>query len=438
MEERFNALVADIRLKGSEGYLASFSGESSDFVRYTRAAVRQAGAVEQRYLTLELFAGRRHAAQTIALTGQAEDTDRLNTAVAGLRDVLADQPEDTLFLINTQPQSTRRVLPSNLAEPGEMVDAVLAAGAGHDLVGFSASGPIHRGFASSCGQRNWDTVSAFAIDLSFCLQADKAVKMTHAGTVWDALAFAHKADAAKARLKVLARPAKTVAPGGYRVYVEPAAVEEIMSMLGWGGFSLAEHRTGTTPLIKMVDQGLTLSPMVTLRENTKDGLAPGFQGKGFVKPDTVTLIDRGVYKECMTSPRSAVEFSAQQNGADENAEMPLSLDMQAGDLQDADVLETLGTGIYVGNLWYLNYSDRNACRLTGMTRFATFWVENGEIVAPLNVMRFDDTVYRMLGSNLVALTADRDLRLSTNTYEARSTQSMHLPGAVIDDLRMTL
>jgi predicted Zn-dependent protease len=319
-----------------------------------------------------------------------------------------------------------------------MVDAVLAAGAGHDLVGFSASGPIHRGFANSFGQRNWDTVSAFNIDLSFYLQADKAVKMTHAGTRWDAAAFAAKANEAKARLKVLARSAKTVTPGGYRVFLAPAAMEEIMSMLSWGGFSLAEHRTATTPLIKMVEQGVTLNPLVTITENTKDGLAPGFQSEGFVKPATVTLIDKGVYKDCMTSPRSAAEFDAAQNGADENYEVPLSLDMQAGALPDAEVLKTLGTGIYVGNLWYLNYSDRNACRLTGMTRFATFWVENGEITAPLNVMRFDDTVYRMLGANLIGLTAERDLRLSTSTYEARSTHSMHLPGAVIEDLWMTL
>ena len=98
----------------------------------------------------------------------------------------------------------------------------------------------------------------------------------------------------------------------------------------------------------------------------------------------------------------------------------------------------LGTGVYIGNLWYLNYSDRNTCRLTGMTRFATFWVENGEIVAPLNVMRFDDTVYRMLGDNLAALTAERDLLMSTDTYEARSTRSMRLPGAIVEDFRMTL
>ena len=56
----------------------------------------------------------------------------------------------------------------------------------------------------------------------------------------------------------------------------------------------------------------------------------------------------------------------------------------------------------------------------------------------MNVMRFDDTVYRMLGDNLVALTAACEPRLSTDTYGARSRRSMTLPGAIIDDFRFTL
>ena len=43
----------------------------------------------------------------------------------------------------------------------------------------------------------------------------------------------------------------------------------------------------------------------------------------------------------------------------------------------------LGRGVYIANLWYLNWSDRTACRMTGMTRFATFWVQDGEVQAPL-------------------------------------------------------
>jgi len=76
--------------------------------------------------------------------------------------------------------------------------------------------------------------------------------------------------------------------------------------------------------------------------------------------------------------------------------------------------------------------------MTGMTRFATFWVENGEIVAPLNVMRFDDTIHRMLGSELEALTVERDLLLSASTYYNRSTGSSRLPGVLLKDFAFTL
>ena len=104
----------------------------------------------------------------------------------------------------------------------------------------------------------------------------------------------------------------------------------------------------------------------------------------------------------------------------------------------AEVLKVLDTGVWIGNLWYLNYSDRAAGRMTGMTRFATFWVENGEIVAPVNVMRFDDTIHRMLGSELEALTSEKDLLLSASSYYNRSTASSNLPGALLNDFAFTL
>jgi predicted Zn-dependent protease len=94
--------------------------------------------------------------------------------------------------------------------------------------------------------------------------------------------------------------------------------------------------------------------------------------------------------------------------------------------------------VLINNLWYLNFSDRTKCQVTGMTRFATFWVEKGEIVAPINVMRFDDSVYRIFGSELEALTKDRNFILDQSTYEERSTQSAHLPGALLSEIEFTL
>ncbi|ETN86425.1 hypothetical protein NECAME_16327 [Necator americanus] len=112
--------------------------------------------------------------------------------------------------------------------------------------------------------------------------------------------------------------------------------------------------------------------------------------------------------------------------------------MPGGDLADADVLAALGTGLYVGNLWYVNFSDRMSCRLTGMTRFATFWVEEGRVVAPVDAMRFDDSLYGLLGERLERLGAQPELRLSEDTWGQRATGGMQLPGVLVKSFELTL
>ena len=107
-------------------------------------------------------------------------------------------------------------------------------------------------------------------------------------------------------------------------------------------------------------------------------------------------------------------------------------------LDPDEILRRGLTGLAVGNLHYLNYSDRPACRITGMTRFATFWVENGKVVAPVDVLRFDDTVYRILGANLEALTRETEFILDAGTYQSRQLASVRLPGALVSELSFTL
>ena len=109
-----------------------------------------------------------------------------------------------------------------------------------------------------------------------------------------------------------------------------------------------------------------------------------------------------------------------------------------GTVATSTVSEALDTGLFVGNLWYTNFSDRMACRTTGMTRFATFWVEDGEIVAPVSVLRFDDTAYNLLGDQLEGLTDETEVLLDTSTYIERSTMSSQLPGALVGAMRFVL
>jgi len=156
-----------------------------------------------------------------------------------------------------------------------------------------------------------------------------------------------------------------------------------------------------------------------------------------VRPQRVALVENGELVGSLVSPRTAREFALEANGAN-GAESPEALSIGGGTVATHDALATLDTGLAVGNLWYLNYSDRPACRMTGMTRFATFWVEGGKVVAPVDVLRFDDTLFRMLGDNLEALTTERELLLSSSTYGSRMLTSATLPGALMSELNFTL
>ena len=89
-------------------------------------------------------------------------------------------------------------------------------------------------------------------------------------------------------------------------------------------------------------------------------MRPRFQDEGFRQTRSpLTLIASGRYIDCLASPRSAQEFEPQHNGADAD-ESPMSLDMAAGDWPIRMRSPRLVTELLIGNLWYLNYSDRNA------------------------------------------------------------------------------
>jgi len=440
METYFNDVAAllDRSLSPGEIHICRFDAEVSDFVRMNRGKVRQPGTVSQCYLSLRLIHGKRHAERSLTVSGDlAHDRADIGEALVALRGAIADLPDDPHLDYATDVCSTRTVRTSNLPHSEQIIASVLDAAQGLDLVGIYAAGPVYRGFANSLGQRNWHEVSSFNLQWSLYHRADKAVKTSYGGFEWSAEAFGTKMLDARERLALLANPSHSLEPGRYRAYLAPSAMEELAGLLCWGGFSGRALATRQSCLFRMHAGEATLAPAIAFAENIADGIAPAFQDEGFARPERVPLLAGGRLVGSLVSPRTAKEFALATNGANAG-ETPEALDMAAGELPLTDTLAALDTGIYVGNLWYLNFSDRPACRVTGMTRFASFWVEHGKIVAPVNVMRFDDSVYRLLGDHLVGLTRERELIVNSDTYRARNVASMRLPGAVVSEMAFTL
>jgi predicted Zn-dependent protease len=425
-----------LELEPGETLLSHLSGESSEFVRFNHARVRQAGSVEQRRLALRLVREHRQASASIALAGDGSDLALGRSMLGKLREVLSQLPEDPWLLYPENVQSTSSERRGALPFAEDVVRQVGRAAGDADFVGFYAAGTVSRGFANSLGQRNWHEVDTFNFDWSLHLEGDKAVKEGYAGFDWDPAVFEAKVRACAERLVLMAKPSKTLAPGEYRAYLAPRALEEVTNLLELDAFSARARKTRQSALLRM-EHGECLSPQVSISENIEGGVAPSFQEDGYVRPPQVALIAAGALGETLVSGRSAREYGLKANGANAR-ETPEAIEMAPGAIEDEDVLAALDTGLYVSNLWYLNFSDKPAARMTGMTRFATFWVDNGRIACPVTPLRFDDTLYRMLGEKLAGLTRSRELLLGTSTYDERSTSSARLPGALLESLRFTL
>ena len=73
-----------------------------------------------------------------------------------------------------------------------------------------------------------------------------------------------------------------------------------------------------------------------------------------------------------------------------------------------------------------------------MTRYACFWVEKGEIVGPIQDLRFDETLFRLLVSELIDLTTEAVIDPNVGTYDLRSLGGKKLPGALIGSMAFTL
>ncbi|MCV4340166.1 TldD/PmbA family protein [Pseudomonas capsici] len=438
-QQQFEALVAVLKaaIGPNEHFTLTYNAEASDFIRFNHGQVRQAGHVQQASITFKLIDDGRHADLDLTLSGDAQvDSQRLSQALVQLRETLLSLARDPYLLPNTEAWHSNNLQESPLPDSGQVVEQIGELSRGLDLVGFYAAGPVYRGFASSWGALGWHQANSFNFDWSLFHENGQAVKANYAGHDWDSEAFARRFNQAREQLEFLGRPLRTLEPGQYRAYLAPAALDEIIGMLCWGGFSAQALASKHSPLQRLYSGDSRFSPLFSLDEQVSGSLSPAFSREGYPRKD-LCLIAGGEAREQLVDSSSAAEYGLQANGAD-NGEWPSVLSMAGGTLEQEQILKQLGTGLYISNLWYLNFSDQSAARLTGMTRFATFWVEDGRIVAPVSTMRFDDSAYSLLGNALENLTRERELILSASTYSQRQTASIQLPGALISKLTLTL
>lgn len=425
-------------LKADEHVALSYAGEDSLFVRVTQAKVKQASEISQGYLTLSFIFNNRRTEMTFSLTGEEEKD--LKTTVSLLRSCREKSkllPEDPYIVFPEEGESSEEDFEGKLPESETLAETLLKPAQGDDLAGLFASGTLMRASMNSKGQFHWFSTKNFYFDYSLYTPTQKAIKATYAGTHWQDEAYLSNLHQAKDQLALLENTPRTLSPGKYRVYFAPAAVSEFVKILSWSGINGAALMQGGSSLKKLYDGESYLSPLFSLEEDFSNGLVPRFNEFGDISPLRISLVTKGKLLSPLINRRTAQEYGLPCNAAN-GSEGLRSPTILRGNLKKDAILQSLGTGLYVSNLHYLNWSDLRHGRITGMTRYGCFWVENGEIVSPIHDMRFDETLYHFWGAGLENLSEHTELIPEVSSYGEQTLGGAFVPGMVVNDFSFTL
>jgi predicted Zn-dependent protease len=227
-----------------------------------------------------------------------------------------------------------------------------------------------------------------------------------------------------------------IEPGEYEVILEPYAVSELLSFLGYLGFHALAVQEGRSFFSnrfgeKMVDE------KVTIYDDGLDpeGLQVPFDFEGIPKKKVV-FFDRGVAKgvtyDSFTGGREGRESTGHGLIAPNTAgPIPINLFMKAGESSLEGMIRSVRKGIYVTRFHYTNVVEPMKAVITGMTRDGTFLIEEGEIKRPVKNLRFTESILKAL-SQVTAISRDRRICSEGTVYSRRFVTGTVVPAIKID------
>ena len=137
---------------------------------------------------------------------------------------------------------------------------------------------------------------------------------------------------------------------------------------------------------------------MTIRRDPADPALPSspYDDEGLPRA-SLSCVDRGKLTGLFCS-----RYWAQKKG-----KQPLSgggpFSLAPGTASYEDLIKGCDRGVLITHLWYTRWVDPQSILITGLTRDGVFLVEKGEIVAPVNNFRFNESPVVML-KNVDAMT----------------------------------
>jgi predicted Zn-dependent protease len=226
-----------------------------------------------------------------------------------------------------------------------------------------------------------------------------------------------------------------IEPGEYEVILEPYAVNELLSFLGYLGFHALAVQEGRSFFSNRFGEKM-VGENVTIYDDGLDpeGLQVPFDFEGVPKKK-VTFFERGVAKGVTYD-----SFTAGREGKDSTGHgliapntsgpIPINLFMKGGESNLEEMIQPVRRGIYVTRFHYTNVVEPMKAVITGMTRDGTFLIEGGEMTRPIKNLRFTESILKAL-SQVSAISKDRKICSEGTVYSRRFVTGTVVPAIKI-------
>jgi predicted Zn-dependent protease len=412
--------------------------EDSSLTRFAKSSVHQHVAEKNRTLILRVVIDKSIAVLATNLLNRSSIRNLIQKAISLARiqrphdDFVSLPSPKSIPELNTFHENIKSLTPDRKVRVINDLFKIVRR-KGLEASGSFSNGEVEMAVANSLGVEAYQCYS----DLVFHLIVQNEGSSGYAGFVSRGSGQLDINSLAREAIEKASRgtPAQ-IEPGEYEVILEPYAVSELLSFLGFLGFHALAVQEGRSFLGNQFGQKIVDS-RVTIYDDGLDpeGLQIPFDFEGVPKR-RVVFFEEGVAKEVTYD-----SFTGNREGKDStghgliapNTEgpIPVNVFMKGGESSLEEMVKSVQKGIYVTRFHYTNVVEPMKAVLTGMTRDGTFLIEGGEIKVPIKNLRFTESVLRAL-SRVSAVSKERRICSEGTVYSRRFITGVVAPAIKVD------
>lgn len=225
------------------------------------------------------------------------------------------------------------------------------------------------------------------------------------------------------------RPGKK---GRYRVLFDPLAFAPLVEVAGEAA-SIFAVEAGFSFLAGKLHKKVGNENFTLIDDGTLEGglLSRSFDDEGVPTRRNV-VVEKGVLKGYLHNTSTAKKYGTNTTAnAGLISPRPWNLILSPGSCGKTEMLEELGSGIYITNVWYTRFQNYRTGDFSTVPRDGIFLVEKGEIKGSLKGIRISDNLQRIFKS-IDCLSKDVQ---QVRSWEVRG--SVTTPWLIVDDVQIT-